>query len=154
VKIISTHALGTETLPSISPDSLPNLQLLSPATKFRKRRVPYHLRIRTGGVEKLIRIQQPTGVKKGRADAYYGNAIIEFENSLDATLSEAEGQLREYVAGTWQKQNDEVPRSILAIASDGIEWRLYFCHVSNASMDSGSPLTLAHAFLSAAMLSP
>lgn len=77
------------------------------------------------GVEKLIRIQQPTGVKKGRADAYYGNAIIEFEKSLDATLAEAEGQLREYVAGTWQKQKDEVPRSILAIASDGIEWRLY-----------------------------
>ncbi|MGA7630227.1 MAG: N-6 DNA methylase, partial [Terriglobales bacterium] len=77
------------------------------------------------GVEKLIRIQQPTGVKRGRADAYYGNAIIEFEKSLDATLSEAEGQLREYVAGTWQKQNDEIPRSILAIASDGIEWRLY-----------------------------
>jgi methylase of polypeptide subunit release factors len=77
------------------------------------------------GVEKLIRIQQPTGVKRGRADACYGNAIIEFENSLKATLSEAEVQLREYVAGTWQKQNDEVPRSILAIASDGIEWRLY-----------------------------
>src|SRR5260221_13540180 len=52
------------------------------------------------GVEKLIRIQQPTGVKRGRADAYYGNAIIEFEKSLEATLSEAEGQLREYVAGT------------------------------------------------------
>lgn len=77
------------------------------------------------GVEKLIRIQHPTGIKRGRADAYYGNAIIEFEKSLDATLAEAEVQLREYVAGTWQKQNDEVPRSILAIASDGIEWRLY-----------------------------
>ncbi len=75
------------------------------------------------GVEKLIRIQRPTGVKRGYADAYYGNAIIEFEKSLDATLSEAEGQLREYVAGTWQK--DEVARSILAIASDGIDWRLY-----------------------------
>ena len=31
------------------------------------------------GVEKLIRISRPTGVKKGHADAYYGNAIIEFE---------------------------------------------------------------------------
>jgi hypothetical protein len=33
------------------------------------------------GVEKLIRIQQPTGVKRGRADAYYGNAIIEFDQA-------------------------------------------------------------------------
>jgi D-serine dehydratase len=39
------------------------------------------------GVEKLIRIQQPTGVKRGRADAYYGNAIIEFENSLPVSVS-------------------------------------------------------------------
>lgn len=75
------------------------------------------------GVEKLIRISQPTGEKRGRADAYYGNAIIEFEKSLPATLSEAEGQLREYVAGTWQKDN--APRSLLAIASDGINWKLY-----------------------------
>src|SRR5260370_2951490 len=61
------------------------------------------------GVEKLIRIKQPTGEKKGRADAYYGNAIIEFEKSLPATLAEAESQLREYVAGTWQKDNQPSP---------------------------------------------
>jgi hypothetical protein len=75
------------------------------------------------GVEKLIRISQPTGEKRGRADAYYGNAIIEFEKSLSATLEEAKGQLCEYVAGTWQK--DEAPRSLLAIASDGITWKIY-----------------------------
>lgn len=75
------------------------------------------------GVEKLIRIDRPTGEKRGRADAYYGNAIIEFEKSLSATLEEAEGQLCEYVAGTWQK--DGSSRSLLAIASDGIVWKLY-----------------------------
>ena len=75
------------------------------------------------GVEKLIRISRPSGEKKGRADAYYGNAIIEFEKSLSATLTEAEGQLREYVAGTWQKHDS--PRSLLAIASDGVNWKIY-----------------------------
>src|SRR5271157_5988835 len=75
------------------------------------------------GVEKLIRISRPSGEKRGHADAYYGNAIIEFEKSLSATLAEAESQLREYVAGTWQ--NDKAPRSLLAIASDGINWRIY-----------------------------
>lgn len=75
------------------------------------------------GVEKLIRISRPEGDKKGYADAYYGNAIIEFENSLDATLAEAERQLREYVAGTWQK--DKAPRPLLAIASDGIQWIVF-----------------------------
>jgi hypothetical protein len=76
------------------------------------------------GVEKLIRIQRPSGgEKKGRADAYYGNAIIEFEKSLSATLAEAEHQLREYVAGTWQK--DKIQRPLLAIASDGLNWKIY-----------------------------
>jgi hypothetical protein len=75
------------------------------------------------GVEKLIRISRVSGEKRGRADAYYGNAIIEFEKSLAATLAEAEGQLKEYVAGTWQK--DKARRPILAIASDGINWRIY-----------------------------
>src|ERR671938_943274 len=75
------------------------------------------------GVEKLIRIRRPSKEKRGRADAYYGNAIIEFEKSLSATLGEAEHQLREYVAGTWQK--DKSPRPLLAIASDGLNWKLY-----------------------------
>jgi type I restriction-modification system DNA methylase subunit len=75
------------------------------------------------GVEKLIRIVQSSGVKKGRADAYYGNAIIEFEKSLSATLEEAKHQLCEYVAGTWQKE--KFPRPMLAVASDGIRWIVY-----------------------------
>ena len=75
------------------------------------------------GVEKLIRISSISGEKRGRADAYYGNAIIEFEKSLSANLTEAEGQLKEYVAGTWQK--DKARRPILAIASDGINWKIY-----------------------------
>jgi type I restriction-modification system DNA methylase subunit len=77
------------------------------------------------GVEKLIRIRRSTGVKKGRADAYYGNAIIEFEKKLSSTLKEAEHQLREYVAGSWQKDKEEDRRSLLAIASDGLTWNIY-----------------------------
>jgi hypothetical protein len=75
------------------------------------------------GVEKLIRIGHTSGVKKGRADAYYGNAIIEFEKSLTATLEEAKHQLCEYVAGTWQKEKSGIP--MLAVASDGIRWVVY-----------------------------
>ena len=75
------------------------------------------------GVEKLIRIVRASGVKKGHADAYYGNAIIEFEKSLSATLEEAKHQLCEYVAGTWQKE--KFPRPMLAIASDGVRWIVY-----------------------------
>jgi type I restriction-modification system DNA methylase subunit len=76
-------------------------------------------------VEKLIRIDLTAGQKKGRADAYYGNAIIEFEKSLDATLEEAKRQLCEYVAGVWQKENRKSLRPLLAVASDGIRWVSY-----------------------------
>jgi len=77
------------------------------------------------GVEKLIRIDRAAGQKRGRADAYYGNAIIEFEKSLSATLEEAKRQLCEYVAGTWQKEKRESLRPLLAIATDGIRWIRY-----------------------------
>lgn len=76
------------------------------------------------GVEKLIRIPGAEREKRGRADAYYGNAIIEFEKSLKATLHEAEEQLREYISGSWPKKQEHAA-SMLAIASDGIEWRIY-----------------------------
>jgi hypothetical protein len=77
------------------------------------------------GVEKVIRIDQAAGEKRGQADAYYGNAIIEFEKSLSATLEEAKRQLCEYVAGTWQKEGKKSLRPLLAIASDGIRWISY-----------------------------
>jgi hypothetical protein len=76
-------------------------------------------------VEKLIRIDQTAGQKRGRADAYYGNAIIEFEKSLAATLEEAKRQLCEYVAGVWQKENRKSLRPLLAVASDGVRWISY-----------------------------
>jgi type I restriction-modification system DNA methylase subunit len=76
------------------------------------------------GVEKLIRIKAASGEKRGYADAYYGNAIVEFEKSLKATLHEAEEQLREYVSGSWPKP-EENAGSMLAIASDGVQWRIY-----------------------------
>lgn len=75
------------------------------------------------GVEKLIRIDRAEGEKRGRADAYYGSAIIEFEKSLPDTLDEAKRQLCEYVAGVWQKNGHR--RSLLAIASDGVNWKIY-----------------------------
>src|SRR5712671_3114978 len=78
-----------------------------------------------GGIEKrLLRIDTASGTKRGRMDLYYGNAIIEFENSLKATGDEAERQLCEYTAGTWAKEGKR-RRPLLCIASDGIVWKTY-----------------------------
>jgi type I restriction-modification system DNA methylase subunit len=92
------------------------------------------------GIEKLIRIQRPEGEKKGRADAYYGNAIIEFEKSLSATLEEAKLQLREYVAGTWQKE--KTPHPMIAVASDGTNWIIYRPVLAAGAKPSQETVTL------------
>ena len=76
----------------------------------------------TAGVEKFVRIDTATGTKRGRIDAYHGNAVIEFERSLKATGDEAERQLREYTAGVWKKEGR---RQLVCVASDGIVWKTY-----------------------------
>lgn len=84
----------------------------------------------TRGVEHAIRIDTSAGTKRGRVDAYYGHAVIEFENSLRATGDHAKDQLREYVSGIWKKEG---MRPLLAIASDGIAWRTYRPYLTRTS---------------------
>ena len=75
------------------------------------------------GVEKRVRIHDTERLKHGRIDSYYGNAILEFEASLDRTLADAEYQLREYTAGVWTQEGAQRP--LVCIASDGVQWRMY-----------------------------
>ena len=76
------------------------------------------------GAETSLRIKTPEKDKRGSADTLYGSAVIEFEKSLKQTLSEAERQLREYVAGIWQSEPTS-RRNLDAVATDGIRWRIY-----------------------------
>ena len=76
------------------------------------------------GAETSLRITTPEKAKRGSADTVYGSAVIEFEKSLKHTLSEAERQLREYVAGIWQKEPMS-RRNLDAVATDGVVWRIY-----------------------------
>jgi hypothetical protein len=78
----------------------------------------------TKGLEHRVRIRTAANTRHGRIDAYFGNAIIEFETSLRKSLHTAERQLREYTLGVWQK-HQEVDETLVCIASDGIKWRTY-----------------------------
>lgn len=80
--------------------------------------------IYTGGAETSLRIKTPEKDKTGRADTIYGSAVVEFEKDLKKTLSEAERQLREYVAGIWQSEALS-RRNLDAVATDGVRWRIY-----------------------------
>jgi N-6 DNA Methylase len=77
------------------------------------------------GIEKIVRIDLASGgVKAGRIDSYYGNYIIEFENSLKATERKAIEQLKEYTVGIWKEEKGK-RRPLVCIASDGIRWKSY-----------------------------
>ena len=74
-----------------------------------------------GGIEKRVRISD---TQHGRIDAYYGNVVIEFERDLKATGETALSQLRDYCTGVWREGGDPT-RPLLAVASDGITWRVF-----------------------------
>jgi hypothetical protein len=76
------------------------------------------------GIEKAVRISHFEGEKRGRIDAYYGNAVVEFEKSMRATGHVAIQQLQEYSAGIWAQEGYPF-RPLLAIATDGIVWETY-----------------------------
>lgn len=96
------------------------------------------------GAEKLVRIDLGGRTKRGRIDTYYGNAVIEFETSLQASLATAEDQLREYSAGLFQEEG--VDRPLLCVATDGLEWRTYCPRVAGSRRARPRPddVTLEH----------
>ncbi|HUK60043.1 MAG TPA: hypothetical protein VLV50_12505 [Stellaceae bacterium] len=80
------------------------------------------------GVEKLVRIDRGDGgIKRGFIDAYHGNAVIEFENSLKATEADALRQLREYTSGVWNAESKgrKTRRPLVCVASDGVVWKTF-----------------------------
>ncbi|MGA2263647.1 MAG: hypothetical protein ABSH28_19700, partial [Acidobacteriota bacterium] len=77
------------------------------------------------GVEKLVRIDTTGGgSKRGFVDAYHGNAVIEFENSVKATEAHALEQLREYTSALWNAEG-RGKRQFVCVLSDGIIWKTY-----------------------------
>ena len=64
------------------------------------------------------------GQRRGFVDAYHGNAIIEFENSLKATEAHALQQLRDYAAAFWNAEG-KGKRQFVCVLSDGMNWKTY-----------------------------
>lgn len=82
------------------------------------------------GVEKVVRVDTAVGPKRRHIDAYYGNAVIEFERSLKAKEDEAKRQLREQVAGLWR---DGDSRPLVCVATDGVVWKMFRPRADRAS---------------------
>lgn len=79
------------------------------------------------GMEHGVRVNVAGTSRRRAADAFSGNAVIEFERSLKRSQKTAEAQLREQCAGVWNaegKQGGQY-RSLLAVATDGLVWMSY-----------------------------
>lgn len=77
------------------------------------------------GVEKYLKAKHTDRILKGRADNLFGNVIIEFERNLKQTRSEAEDQLRRYVAICWSQEPPESRLPYLCLAGDGVRFVAY-----------------------------
>jgi len=77
-----------------------------------------------GGVEKPLRAPQTDLVLRGRADALFGNVVVEFERDLTdrRRMEEAQGQLRRYVATLWSEESPDARAPYLCIATDGVRF--------------------------------
>ncbi len=82
-------------------------------------------------LERYIKVKHGTVAVTGRVDVFLGNLIIEFESDLTSKLQEAEDQLKRYVAILWSQRKHRV--EWLALASDGINFRVYRPRTSIAS---------------------
>jgi hypothetical protein len=118
-KVLSEYLSDVQRLPNESAKTHRFAQLVE--TLFPGSGASWEL---VSGIEKAVRIDLGERTKRGRVDAYYGNAVVEFENSLRATEKTAVKQLEEYAAGIW-KDEGEPHRALLCIASDGVTWKTY-----------------------------
>lgn len=80
-----------------------------------------------GGIEQWVSNHKKGGVLRGRADALFGNLIVEFERDLNdaAKLAEAREQLRRYAAIQWNNENPDTRTQYLGLASDGVRFLLF-----------------------------
>jgi hypothetical protein len=79
------------------------------------------------GVETYVKVREKDAILRGKADELFGNVVIEFERDLTARgkQSEAEGQLRKYVACLWSHEPPSQRTKYLCLAADGILFTVY-----------------------------
>ena len=92
----------------------------------------------THGIEKTVRVAIDGKLRHRRIDAYYGNAVIEFERSLKKSEAVAREQLREQAAGIW-RQEQSTNRPLLCIATDGVTWKVFRPVYSGSSPTQPTP---------------
>jgi hypothetical protein len=85
---------------------------------------PQFLQDYLAGMEHPLAGPKTALYNRGRVDALYGNLIIEFKRSLSKSLSEAEEQIKKYLALLYCNPEERV-RPFIGMATDGIQFVTY-----------------------------
>jgi len=93
----------------------------------------------SAGIERFLKVKQKDCILKGEADNLFGNVIIEFEANIPKKLSEAEDQLRRYVAILWSLEKPDNRTPFLSVATDGVRFVAYSPELINVDKQDLSP---------------
>jgi hypothetical protein len=91
------------------------------------------------GLEKYIRVKQKDGIRRGRIDELFGNLVIEFEKNLQKTQSDAEEQLRRYIAYLWSQEEPGQRNPYICLAGDGRNFIAYSPIIQDTSQKEIQP---------------
>jgi Eco57I restriction-modification methylase len=91
------------------------------------------------GIEQSLKVRQKDRILKGEADNLFGNIIIEFEGNIPKKRSEAEGQLRRYVAILWSQESPDDRTPYLCVTTDGIRFVTYSPIVADPTAKDVTP---------------
>lgn len=91
------------------------------------------------GIEQFLKVRQKDRILKGEADNLFGNVIIEFEGNIPKKRSEAEHQLRRYVAILWSQESPDRHTPYLCIATDGVRFVTYSPTLVDLTMKDVAP---------------
>lgn len=76
------------------------------------------------GAEYNVSFKSQGLIRRGRIDSFVDNVLVEFKKKLATNLSQAEDQLRGYIAGAWDEDGN-YKRPYVGVATDGGSWRVY-----------------------------
>lgn len=91
------------------------------------------------GVEQYLKVKQKDRILKGHADNLFGNVVIEFEARIPEHRSDAEEQLRRYVAILWSQESPDRRTPYLCIATDGVRFVSYSPTLPNGTTKEVRP---------------
>lgn len=100
---------------------------------------PNFIETYSSGIEQYLKVRQKDRILRGEADNLFGNVIIEFEGNIPKKRSEAEEQLRRYVAILWSQEPPDARTPYLCIATDGVRFVTYSPTLVNAITKDVAP---------------